>query len=283
MKWRCRACGRLSPSNVGGCECGARAFERTVVRMTKRCTTCGSPAPADADACEECGFTGFEPLGEGSEATGYLEWSCARCGNEHPKHAPPCDRCGHDVLERVRVDTSEFDVDTYVDGTPWWTLGFSKVQAFGIVLVVGVLVLFLAGLSGVGPASGLVDGGGSMATDAVERGIRENLNHDRTQAGLTPLSSDETLVGIASEQVDAIRDGESTDTAGAAFQAAGYDCDSPLLTVYRASNGGTATGLSEAIADSLADDHPRLVGAAEELGVTARTVDGDVYVAVAAC
>lgn len=281
MEWRCRACGRLAESSAQPCECGSREFERAVVQLTKRCTTCGALAPESADACEECGFTGFDPLARRAVDGGYMEWRCDSCGHDHPKHAPPCSRCGHDVLNRVHVDAGAFELSDHLDGGPWWTLGFSKVQAFGIALLVGVVLLFLTGIAGLGPAAALV-GSPSPDPGAVESGVPAELNDTRREAGLAPLDRNATLGSVAAALTASMATGESTSDPDAVFADAGYDCEAPIAAGYEVS-GGFGDGLATALADRLAEDHPRLTGGAGALGIDARTADDHLYVAIAAC
>ncbi|MDZ7745731.1 MAG: hypothetical protein U5K28_04110 [Halobacteriales archaeon] len=291
MEWYCTECGRLSDSNGGTCECGSTSFERAVVQVAKECTTCGTRVPEHTTTCPECGFTGFEPLGEPQPRNegSYLEWRCEKCGNEHPRHTPPCDRCGHEVLERVRVDAADFDVDEHVagytdpgDDGPWWTFGFSISQLFGGTLIGLIAVVFLLGAAGIGPAA---DIGGPTPPDpaTVESSLLTELNDRRTAAGLSPLTEDGELTAIATARTDrATGDGQPR-SADAAFADADYDCSEPILVSYRVPDASADTNLSERLADRMTDDEPRLVGAAARIGVNARIVDGTLYVAVAAC
>lgn len=117
MRRRCVECGRVHEAAPGTCECGSDEFERLVVRVTKRCTTCGEAVPEHTTTCPECGFTGFETLTGDSEDLGqqsYVEWRCASCGRAHPKHTPPCSRCGHETLERHHVEGEDVVVEDVV-------------------------------------------------------------------------------------------------------------------------------------------------------------------------
>lgn len=113
MRWRCVECGRPHETAGGTCDCGSEEFERLVVQVSKRCTTCGATVPEDTTTCPECGFSGFETLaGEDApdDQRSYIEWRCGACGREHPKHTPPCSRCGHETLERHRVEGEDVAV-----------------------------------------------------------------------------------------------------------------------------------------------------------------------------
>ena len=94
MEWYCTECGRPSDTNGGTCECGSTSFERAVVQVTKECTTCGTRVPEHTTTCPDCGFTGFEPLGEPQprDEGSYIEWRCEEGGDAHtpphPPHAP---------------------------------------------------------------------------------------------------------------------------------------------------------------------------------------------------
>ena len=292
MEWYCTECGRPSDSRGGTCACGSSSFERTVVKVTKRCTTCGTHVTEHTDTCPDCGFTGFEPLGEPQRRGegSYLEWRCVECGNEHPRNTPPCDRCGHDGLEQRRVDASDFDVDQHVsdleeageDGGPWWTLGFSRSQAFGGTLVGLIVVVFLLGVVGIGPAA---DVGSPTPPDpaVVESAVLAELNEQRTAAGLDPLAEDADLAGIAATRTERASGDGQPRSASAAFTDAGYDCSEPILAGYRVPDAGANDGIGTRLADRAVDDEPRLAGAAERVGVEASVVDGTLYVAVAGC
>ncbi|RNJ26242.1 hypothetical protein [Halosegnis longus] len=288
MEWYCTECGRPSDTNGGTCECGSTSFERAVVQVAKECTTCGTRVPEHTTTCPDCGFTGFEPLGEPQprDEGSYIEWRCEKCGNEHPRHTPPCDRCGHEVLERVRVDAADFDVDEHVAGYDepgdGGLFGFSRSQAFGGVLIGSIVVVFLLGTAGIGPAADL---GGPAPPDpaVVESSLVAEVNDQRTAAGLDPLVEDGELTRIAATRTERAAGDGQPQGASAAFSEAGYDCAEPILTGYRIPDASADADLGARIADRVTDDEPRLGGAAERVGVDARVVDGTLYVAVAAC
>lgn len=289
MRWRCAECGRPHDARPDACECGSESFERGVVKLTKECTTCGEAVPEEADTCPECGFTSFESLAEpdlpDEDDRGYVEFRCADCGKGHPKHTPPCDRCGGLQLERTYVDGASVDPGEFLDGTPWWKLGFDRVTLFGVSLVLGVLVLFGTGVAGVGPAAGLV------APDVNETALEDALADELRASSSTgaSLERDETLDGVAAEATRRAMAGGGPDSAEELFGGTGYDCDDPQVVVDRYEFEPLASpdeaGLAEMAAARMVSDRPNglSLADADAVGVDARQRHRELAVGVVAC
>jgi hypothetical protein len=180
MKWRCEWCGKPHEENDPPCDnCGHGTFEEAVVRQT--------------DLSEE----------EGPEST--TVWVCPECGRAHPKHNPPCSRCGHPSLEKEvqRVDESELSPPGYLDlVTPRYVVG--------LVIVLGLAVVFLLGVTGVVHIPGLSSGvpdvsnvpgdaetANGLSLSAAEDAYVAELNEVRAENGDAALTRDERLTEIA--------------------------------------------------------------------------------------
>lgn len=146
MDWRCTDCGRVRETRSEPCECGAHSFERADLQHSQRCTECGEHVPARTTVCPECGFSGFEPITDGTTAgdvdSSYDQWRCTECGRTTPRNTPPCGRCGNMTFERERVEGDEFDVDAFVgaDGGVNWRLVATLVAILVVVFLVGRLI-----------------------------------------------------------------------------------------------------------------------------------------------
>lgn len=116
-----------------------------MVRLTKRCTTCGESAGQHEDVCRECGFQSFEPLTPGPTAgevdSSYIQWRCTDCGHAVPRNSPPCDRCGNMTLEKEHLSEDDVDVAAEVaaEFEDRGTLTRSDWRILAAVLAVAVL------------------------------------------------------------------------------------------------------------------------------------------------
>lgn len=296
MRWRCADCGRVRESGGGTCACGGEEFERLVVQLTKRCTTCGEAVPENTSTCPECGFTGFETLageGQAAEEHSYLEWRCAECGRAHPKHTPPCSRCGHETLERHRVDGGDVAVDDVVDeyfADESLLPSFERTTLVGVALVLAVLVAiwtFVPGAALPGTRGPWV---ASINQSALETELVDGVNAERVARDRASLarsaSLDETAATLAADAA-----------AGEAPTAEATSGCEGAAAVYRGLDGsgewpGDGQPRASAVADAVLEDVFATEGDAATLTATdvgeigaGSTVDGDdqLHVVVVVC
>lgn len=236
MRWRCVDCGRVRESRGGTCACGGEEFERLVVQVSKRCTTCGEAVPQDRTTCPECGFTGFETLAGEGRAVGersYVEWRCLECGRAHPKNNPPCSRCGHETLQRHRVDGEDVAVDDVVDeyfSDESYLPAFDRTTLVGVGLVLVVLLAIWAFV----PGAALPGTRGPWVTainqSALQTELVAGVNEERAARNRAALARSTAL--------DETAESLATDAAAGEVPRAGATrgCDG-ATAVYRALDG----------------------------------------------
>jgi len=291
MRWRCVACGRPHEDPGGECACGSEEFERMVVQVSKRCTTCGTAVPEATTTCPECGFTGFETIvGEDAEVgeQSYVEWRCASCGRSHPKHNPPCSRCGHEKLERHRVDADEVAVDDVVGEFGGGSIldGFDRTTVAGAGIVVVVFVLIWAFVPGAA-----LPGNAPSPADVNETALEDELvvavNEERTEEGLAALERRDDLDGAASDLATAAAAGEPMNAS------AGTDCSGATDVGWHIDGDAewrdgepTAEEVAGLLASDVSPDDPEAVLLAEDadrIGVGTARADGDLFVVAVVC
>lgn len=288
MRWQCVECGREHDTRSGRCECGSTEFERTVVQLTKECTTCGEAVPESADSCPECGFTSFESLTDPEPVdASYIEWRCVECGREHPKNNPPCSRCGHMRLEKHRVEDA--DVADYVEGGSWReALGtVDRATVAGVAVAVLIVVAIGAFVPGAAlPWSSWAD---DVNRTAVEGRLVAGLNAERADRGFPAMTRTATLDAVARSRATALAGGESrgdlsgqTGDCGRAEEIA-WDLDG--TGDWPGEGDPTASKLADLlVADALSEARGAVLRSGEHsVGAGTALADGHLYVTVVIC
>lgn len=239
--------------------------------MKWRCTECGKPQPKNSPPCDNCGCWQFEKAvvqhGEteaNDSAMSTVEWRCRECGQRHVKNSPPCNRCGHMNLQSTTVTEDEIAMPR--TGPLAWASAGRK-YLVGIVVVFAIIGLILSGvidIPGLGPkptisdVPGHADHASGLNLSLVEHNVHEQVNRERRQRGLDPLSFDTQLKEIAAyHNKNRVKWGYNStianeQTVGGLYRQFGYSCPrSPAGNINRIVEH---KGTTERVIDQFADE-----------------------------
>ncbi|MHB9286556.1 hypothetical protein ACKVMT_05895 [Halobacteriales archaeon Cl-PHB] len=269
--------------------------------MEWRCEWCEKPHEENDPPCDNCGHGTFEkavvqqaPQSEGPDET--TLWVCTECGRAHPRHTPPCSRCGNANLQReVRsVTDEELTAPSYFDLlTPRYALG--------LVLALGLGVVFLLGATGVVDVPGFGNDvpevsnvPGNATSDAgialadVEYEYVKALNQRRAQAGNDPLSVSDRLDEVATfynqRRVKAALGEGSVPSDDRLRKLASPACDGPVTGVgFTAQPGSEASTPGDVAESLLAVDNQGTASGTTIVGVDVHAVDDRLFVVRLVC